>query len=416
MASCGGTFVKVREPETQVKSKEVAGKGRGGDGLKKGQRDIRDLIKGKENKAGGRGKSKGLEDANMVKNKKMGNGNAANIGGLNSSNPTSSVVGGGTSRSGGGPGAQGGGGRGNIFGFGGTSYGGPGGGKGGGLKTGGKVGTVVVKPGWKSPSDNSSGGSVVTTGGGGPGGGSDGPGRFGSSGGGFKLGSSGSTSSSSSTVQEMLRAKWGSTGGDGSLTPPAVSVGPAAGGANVKTHKPKQPASKTGPSASQIPNGFKVGSSHGQVEKQQCPVCSKFFPAEEINPHLDLCLLPKANDDNLEPVFEDDSSDADLIAAAQIVEEEARTNSSIYSISDSDDDDDEPLVKRPCDDKRQEETDGEENLFGDTTLQDDLDLLAALEDVTTGEQEGNVSMFACPVCNILLNHTVMNEHLDVCNS
>ena len=26
MASCGGTFVKVREPETQVKSKEVAGK------------------------------------------------------------------------------------------------------------------------------------------------------------------------------------------------------------------------------------------------------------------------------------------------------------------------------------------------------------------------------------------------------
>lgn len=410
-ASCGGTFVKVKEPEAQMKSKGVAGKGKGGDGLKKGQKDIRDLIKGKENKAGGRGKPKGLEDANLVKNKQLGDGIEANIGRLDSSNQTPSVVGGGTTRSGGGPGAQGGGGRGNIFGFGGTSFGGPGGGKGGGLKTGGKVGTVVVKPGWKSPSDNSSGGSVVTTG-------SDGPGRLGSSGGGFKLGSSSSASSSSSTVQETLRAKWGGTGGGSSLTPPAVSVGPATttGDPNVKTGKPKQPESKAKPSASQIQNGFKVGSSHGQqAEKQQCPICSKFFPAEEMNPHLDLvCLLPKANDENLDPVFEDDGNDADLVAAAQLVEEDSRTNSSIYSISDSDDD--EPLVKRACDDKRKEETDREENFFGDTTLQDDLDHLAALEDVTGGEQEGNDSMFACPVCNVLLNHTIMNEHLDVCIS
>ena len=58
----------------------------------------------------------------------------------------------------------------------------------------------------------------------------------------------------------------------------------------------------------------------------------------------------------------------------------------------------------------------EENLFGDTTLQDDLDLLAALEDVTMGKDEGDDSMFACPVCDTLLNHTAMNEHLDVCIS
>ena len=42
------------------------------------------------------------------------------------------------------PKAKGGGGRGNIFGFGGTSFGGPGG---GGLKTAGKTGTQVVNPG-----------------------------------------------------------------------------------------------------------------------------------------------------------------------------------------------------------------------------------------------------------------------------
>ena len=422
MATCGGSFVKVKEPEKQVKAKDVAGKG---EGLKKGQRDIRDLIKGKENKTGGRGKPKGPEDANMARNKQTGNG----VGAKNSSNNAEpSVVGGGTTRAGGGPGAQGGGGRGNIFGFGGTSFGGPGGGKAGGLKTGGKVGTVVVKPGWKSPTDNSSGGSVVNSGGELVAGGSNGPGRQGSTGGSFKLGGSSSSlsSSSSSSVQDMLRRKWGNTGSSSSTSAPA---GHARSDPNVPTGQPlqtsKHTASKAKPSAgSSIQNRSKTGSSHSQAEKQQCPICSKFFPAEEINPHLDLvCLLAKADDDNPDQVFDDDGSDADLIAAAQLVEEEdSRINSSkgsIHSISDSDDD--EPLLKRACDDKhaekkRKEEADREDDLFGDTTLQDDLDLLAALENVTTGEQEGDISMFACPVCNTLLNHAVMNEHLDVCIS
>ena len=61
-----------------------------------------------------------------------------------------------------------------------------------------------------------------------------------------------------------------------------------------------------------------------------------------------------------------------------------------------------------------EEHGKDEDLFGDTTLQDDLDLLAALEDVTMGQSEGETSMFACPVCDTLLDHAAMNKHLDTC--
>ena len=122
-------------------------------------------------------------------------------------------------------------------------------------------------------------------------------------------------------------------------------------------------------------------------------------------------------------MFDDDCSDADLAAAAQLAEEEEdRINSSKISIhSMSDSDDDEPLVKRARDDERQnqakeEEYGKDEDLFGDTTLQDDLDLLAALEDVTMGLSEGETSMFACPVCHTLLDHAAMNKHLDTCLS
>ena len=383
MAACGGTFVKVKEPEKHVKTKEVAGKEKGVNGRIKGQRDIRDLIKGKENKVGGRQKRKGLEDSNMVKDKQIGNG-VSSIGGLNSSNTKPSVIGGGSSRAGGGPGAQGGGGRGNIFGFGGTSFEGPDGGKGGGLITTGKAGTVVVKPGWKTPSDNSSGGSVVNHGGG-------------SIRGGFKLGSS-SSSSNSSSVKDVLRKKWGSPGGSKSTSTPGPEPAQSS----------KFPVTKVKRPGGRYKDGTDADLSHSQSEKQQCPVCSKYFPAEEINPHLDLVCLADAGN-NSDQAFDDDVSDT-------------RRNSSrisIHSISDSDDD--EPLIKRTCDDQRKEkmgkgETVEEENLFGDTTLQDDLDLLAALEDVTMGKDEGDASMFACPVCDTLLNHTAMNEHLDVCIS
>ena len=50
-----------------------------------------------------------------------------------------------------------------------------------------------------------------------------------------------------------------------------------------------------------------------------------------------------------------------------------------------------------------------------TSLQDDLDLLAALEDTGMGEEQ-EASMFACPVCHALFNNTAMNAHLDSCLS
>merc|ERR1719234_2539750 len=126
----------------------------------------------------------------------------------------------------------------------------------------------------------------------------------------------------------MLRRKWGNAG---SSSPTSAPAGDARGDPNVTTGQPvqssKHTAAKKAKSSvdSSIQNGFKTGSSNSKAEKQQCPICSKFFPAEEINPHLDLvCLLTKADDDNQEDkVFDDDDgSDADLIAAAQMIEEE----------------------------------------------------------------------------------------------
>jgi len=212
-------------------------------------------------------------------------------------------------------------------------------------------------------------------------------------------------------VQEMLRKKWG--GGDSSRISPTVSAGRGKNLSSGPTTSKTPPSNPKNSTSSEI---FDSGAGPSKTQKQQCPICFKFFPAEEINPHLDLVCLA----DN-SAVFDDDCSDADLAAAAQLVEEEEdRINSSKISIhSMSDSDDDEPLVKRARDDERQnqakeEEYGKDEDLFGDTTLQDDLDLLAALEDVTMGQSEGETSMFACPVCHTLLDHAAMNKHLDTC--
>ncbi len=108
---------------------------------------------------------KGLWDANNVPKSKPSNGVKGNVTGFSNTGSGPSAAGGGTTRSAGGPGVSGGGGRGNIFGFGGTSFSSvSGGGGGGGLKTNGKSGTKLVRPGQKNVSDNSSGGSVVTPG------------------------------------------------------------------------------------------------------------------------------------------------------------------------------------------------------------------------------------------------------------
>merc|ERR1712226_1037405 len=82
----------------------------------------------------------------------------------------------------------------------------------------------------------------------------------------------------------------------------------------------------------------------------------------------------------------------------------------------SDSDDDEPLIKRPCNnEKNLDLTYDDDDLFGDVTAQDDLDLLAALENDTEADQM-NCSMFTCPVCDRLLSHVEMNGHLDGCLS
>merc|ERR1712059_37238 len=111
-----------------------------------------------------------------------------------------------------------------------------------------------------------------------------------------------------------------------------------------------------------------------------------------------------------------DKDDDDLLLATVELENslhETEHNSSKIEISDSDDD--EPLIKRiyvPKDNKKPPSEDDSIAEFDNLTAQDDLDILAALED--TGSQEGDKSMFSCPVCQVMLDNKVMNQHLDSC--
>ncbi|TRY62923.1 hypothetical protein TCAL_05138, partial [Tigriopus californicus] len=130
-ATCGGTFIKIKEPEGEnqystelslnqtVEFDQFAGYGQKKAGQKRkspedNQKDIRSFIKGKEN----------------------------------ARSPSSNGV-------------RGGGERGNIFGFGGSSFSGVNQSDSRGLKTKGKSGAMVVNPGWKMPKDNSNHGNVI---------------------------------------------------------------------------------------------------------------------------------------------------------------------------------------------------------------------------------------------------------------
>ena len=110
VCSCGGTYTKIKEPENYGKKKTGAGKRKKEEVLPKGQSDIRSFSK--EPKAA---------DKQPLKS---------------------------------------GGGRGNIFGFGGTSFASPS--PGNGIQTKGKAGAFVVQPGWKV-NDNSSAGRAVNS-------------------------------------------------------------------------------------------------------------------------------------------------------------------------------------------------------------------------------------------------------------
>ena len=113
-ANCGGTYTKVREPEGYGQKK---GKKEPKDKAAKGQKDIRSLFGGSSSQSQG---SSGTSSQNGSVGKLSQNGSTGNLSQNGSTGQT--VPGGGS--------------RGNIFGFGGTSFGSPGStGGGGGLKT-----------------------------------------------------------------------------------------------------------------------------------------------------------------------------------------------------------------------------------------------------------------------------------------
>lgn len=139
-SSCGGSFVKIKEPEGYGQKKKGEGKkpsnaGVAASATAKGQRDIRSLFDKTNIKTGG-----------SPSKSQKGKGHASVKG-----SSSKSVVGRGS------PVKGGGGGRGNIFGFGGTSFGSS---DGSSLQTKGKTGSFVVNPGWKAK-DNSSPGHVL---------------------------------------------------------------------------------------------------------------------------------------------------------------------------------------------------------------------------------------------------------------
>jgi len=107
-ATCGGTFIKIKEPEGYGKKKAGKRKLQMDDAAAKQSQDIRSLI------AGGAPKAKGKENKATPTDKAI------------KGKPSSTVTSGGVD--------SGGGARGNIFGFGGTSFSGP---SGGGIKVGG---------------------------------------------------------------------------------------------------------------------------------------------------------------------------------------------------------------------------------------------------------------------------------------
>ena len=271
-ANCGGTFVKIKEPEGYGKKKpskrklQMEEKG-------KGQKDIRSFVgggaKGKENKGEAAGSSSATSAAGVLKFIFL-----FLLGLLLVNFP-------GSSGSGGGGGA-----RGNIFGFGGTSFSGPAS-AGGGVKTKGKAGAMVVNPGWKTPADNSSGGEAI--------GNVSGSSRTSSTSssmttGGQRLGGGdiySLTSASSRSARQDVRDFWSNR------FPSATS-----------TSTSSQPSSSKKGQAAKAKKNFSQGTSSANTEQPvhltslaSCPVCSKEVPESSINHHLDECLTRSALDE-----------------------------------------------------------------------------------------------------------------------
>jgi len=398
--TCAGAFIKIKEPEGygKKKGKENKKDAKVGDN---NQRDIRTLF--------GSTSASTSNSASSTKpiSKPEKQPFPTKSKSPSSKKPTPKPMGGRTTSTTGRPSTSGvGGGRGNIFGFGGTSFHSPGGAVGGGLKTAGKSGTYTVKPGWKTK-DNSSAGEPVVAGG--LSSNDDRPSLTVPSssavfGAGRTLGGDGKSNVGGAgteqlSAREAARRKWAQIGQNNS---------------SIKTTpKSSQNESKKLPKFSQENNAN--NSNHPKTSKiaiAACPVCNVGIPTDQINDHLDNCLQGtdlqstagsscEKNDD----VFND--SDDELFL--EIFNSMEKTGeSSVITISTSGDeaedvdgfssrcDDDEPLIKRRCKDESLD--------------QDDQDLLTAFEDETDHATEE----FACPVCGKLVTNLEMNSHLNLC--
>ena len=143
--------------------------------------------------------------------------------------------------------------KGNVFGFGGTSFGLPSGGS-SGLQTKGKTGAFVVNPGWKTK-DNSSGGSVINS----------------SATSASSSSASSSTTTSDSSVRNEVRNFWANKYS-------SISSSSSSSSKDTKETKITEP---TGP----------------QERKESCPICNQLIKISVINAHVDQCL--SAQDENL---------------------------------------------------------------------------------------------------------------------
>lgn len=339
--SCGGSFTKVKEPDGFGEKKKKKGKMAAASTTKmgqagRGQPDIRSL----------------LTPPTAGPSRAAANGGKSTAAAVSKKVPPPPPI---NNRGG------------NIFGFGGTSYGSPGG---GGLRTAPKTGTIVVKPGARQPPrDNSSPGTVVTASATGS---IDRPaglpgisaGRI-TSEGGSQLGGSSQTGPATAglSAREAARQRWTS-----SIPPPATTTCEPGSSNTTSGRQPplKSVASVSGPS-----------SAAEEPKEAACPVCGTLMAMAAINSHLDQCL----------------EQERDRSPMVDMEEEGKKTGVE----SGSDDGDDEPLAKRRGVD--------------DSTEQDDLDLLAALAE--DWEPEAGAE-FTCPICLTLVPHSSMTEHLAHC--
>jgi len=408
--TCNGTFTKIKEPDGYGKKK---GKENKKEMKSNGQRDIRTLFgSSKTGAVAPPGKQKTLSKPGTafvppnnatIQTKKDITGR--NRGTSRSTNVVQPPPSSGSEKTGIQGSGSGGGRAGNIFGFGGTSFGSPtttssAAATGGRLKTGGKSGTFTVKPGW-NVTDNSTSGQPVNT--------SqeikavisanDDRGRA-------LGGAGGSSESHLLSPRAAVRNRWAqvdssrnrnttaSTSKNTATAAPATAASPRPSVIeSTSSHNSDKDSTKN-----QAARNSSSSSSNHENDTASCPVCHLNVPVHDINVHLDGCLEQKKQhpEDDSECVFSDSDDEMFMKMVNDIENETGGAGRDIIDISD----DDEPLVKKKCNKDQDESLD-----------QDDRDLLAAFND-----EDDHKGEFACPVCQKLVSNLQMNSHLNLCLS